>query len=251
MESGSSSSAPAASPMALSTPRAPNSQVSDHQTFDVLKVSLHASSYNWNFVPIAGSAFTDSERPSATATLRLTPRHPRRRARSRLRRTPPAETTPPPFPYCSAPPTPAEPASPDVLHDQRHHADDELGRPHGPFPLNTTSLVQFFSTDDAANAEAVKSQQLRIDATPPVTTITCNAKACAASYTAAVSVKLGPPRPGARSHLDALHHRHGPEFQRDRAQLHRHRPLSSATATVKFISLDAAGNAEPPRRNPF
>ncbi len=42
-----------------STP-APNSLVRNDTTFGVLKVTLHASSFDWQFIPIAGSTFTDS-----------------------------------------------------------------------------------------------------------------------------------------------------------------------------------------------
>jgi len=37
-----------------------SSEVRDSTSFGVLKLTLHASSYNWQFVPIAGSTFTDS-----------------------------------------------------------------------------------------------------------------------------------------------------------------------------------------------
>jgi uncharacterized protein YjdB len=48
-----------ASHYAVGTPIA-NSQITDENTFGVLKFTLHASSYDWQFVPIAGSTFTDS-----------------------------------------------------------------------------------------------------------------------------------------------------------------------------------------------
>ena len=38
----------------------PNSEVRNSDTFGVLKVALHRGSYDWQFVPIAGQAFTDS-----------------------------------------------------------------------------------------------------------------------------------------------------------------------------------------------
>jgi len=41
-------------------PDQPNSQVRDNQTFGVLKMTLHPSSYDWQFMPIAGQSFTDS-----------------------------------------------------------------------------------------------------------------------------------------------------------------------------------------------
>ena len=38
----------------------PNSQVRNNTTYGVLKLTLHASSYDWQFIPIAGQNFTDS-----------------------------------------------------------------------------------------------------------------------------------------------------------------------------------------------
>ena len=38
----------------------PNSEVRNNTTYGVLKLTLHASSYDWQFVPIAGQTFTDS-----------------------------------------------------------------------------------------------------------------------------------------------------------------------------------------------
>jgi hypothetical protein len=37
-----------------------NSEVRNNTTFGVLRVTLHASSYDWKFAPIAGQSFTDS-----------------------------------------------------------------------------------------------------------------------------------------------------------------------------------------------
>lgn len=38
----------------------PNSEVRNNATFGVLKLTLHATSYDWQFVPVAGQTFTDS-----------------------------------------------------------------------------------------------------------------------------------------------------------------------------------------------
>jgi acid phosphatase type 7 len=38
----------------------PNSEVRNTDTFGVLKLTLHPTSYDWNFVPEAGKTFTDS-----------------------------------------------------------------------------------------------------------------------------------------------------------------------------------------------
>jgi hypothetical protein len=37
-----------------------NSEVRDNTSFGVLKLTLHAQSYDWKFVPVAGASFTDS-----------------------------------------------------------------------------------------------------------------------------------------------------------------------------------------------
>ena len=36
------------------------SEVRNSSTYGVIKLSLHASSYDWQFLPIAGQTFTDS-----------------------------------------------------------------------------------------------------------------------------------------------------------------------------------------------
>ncbi len=38
----------------------PNSEARNGNTYGVLKLTLHATSYDWQFVPVAGGAFTDS-----------------------------------------------------------------------------------------------------------------------------------------------------------------------------------------------
>jgi uncharacterized protein YjdB len=48
-----------ASHYTVGTPIA-NSQISDENTFGVIKFTLHANSYDWQFVPVAGGTFTDS-----------------------------------------------------------------------------------------------------------------------------------------------------------------------------------------------
>jgi uncharacterized repeat protein (TIGR01451 family) len=43
-----------------STTSLPNAEVKDNSTYGVLKLTLHATSYDWQFVPEAGQTFTDS-----------------------------------------------------------------------------------------------------------------------------------------------------------------------------------------------
>jgi hypothetical protein len=37
-----------------------NMEVENHDTYGVLKLTLHTGSYGWEFVPVAGQTFTDS-----------------------------------------------------------------------------------------------------------------------------------------------------------------------------------------------
>jgi len=37
-----------------------NSEVRNDSTWGVLKLTLHPTSYDWQFIPVAGSTFTDS-----------------------------------------------------------------------------------------------------------------------------------------------------------------------------------------------
>ena len=37
-----------------------NSEVRDNTSYGVLKLTLRAGSYNWQFVPVAGATFVDS-----------------------------------------------------------------------------------------------------------------------------------------------------------------------------------------------
>jgi hypothetical protein len=39
---------------------AQNSEVRNGRAFGVLKLNLHPTSYDWEFVPVAGQTFTDS-----------------------------------------------------------------------------------------------------------------------------------------------------------------------------------------------
>jgi len=38
----------------------PNSEVTEANTYGILKLTLHPTSYDWQFVPVPGKTFTDS-----------------------------------------------------------------------------------------------------------------------------------------------------------------------------------------------
>ena len=68
------------------------SEVRDGNTYGILKLTLHATSYDWKFMPVAGSTFTDSgtqavhDAPpsSNTAPVAVADSYQRRRGRRRL-----------------------------------------------------------------------------------------------------------------------------------------------------------------------
>jgi peptidoglycan/xylan/chitin deacetylase (PgdA/CDA1 family) len=117
----------------------------------------------------------------------------------------------------------------------------------GPFQVSITSTVKFFSTDNAGNAEAVKSQAIQVDATAPTTTISCNGGACASGwYNAAVKVTLSATDNTGGSGVNAtIYTTDGSNpATSPTATLYTAPFTVSASATVKFYSNDLAGNAE-------
>jgi hypothetical protein len=79
-----------------------NSQVQNDDVHGVLKLTLHPTSYDWEFIPIAGGTFSDADSASCTGA-------------PPLQATPTATTVPPtptqPVPTATTvPPTPTQPA---------------------------------------------------------------------------------------------------------------------------------------------
>jgi hypothetical protein len=50
------------------TSNQPNSQIRNNTTFGVLKLTLHSTSYDWQFIPIAGQNFSDSGSANCVST---------------------------------------------------------------------------------------------------------------------------------------------------------------------------------------
>ncbi len=239
--------------MALSTPRAPNSQVSDDQTFGVLKMTLHGTSYDWKYVPIAGSAFTDSgttqchgnPAPDTTAPTTTSAISPAPNAAG-WNNTSPASV------LLSA--TDIGTSGVSKTYYTTNGTTPTTASPAytGPIPVTATTTVKFFSVDKAGNAEAVKSQLVRMDTTPPVSNITCNAAACAASYAAAVTVRLSAADTGGSGVSAIRYTTDGTDPSSSAtAKTYTTAFAVSASSTVKYISLDAAGNAEPTKAQPI
>jgi hypothetical protein len=117
-----------------------------------------------------------------------------------------------------------------------------------PFTLMTSSNVKFYSVDNAGNAEQVHTQAVTIDSTPPVTTMTCNGDSCGpGTFAVAVSVTLAAADSG--SGTQATYYTtdgSDPSDSRNSARTaYTGTPFTlSASATVRFYSIDNVGNSE-------
>jgi len=113
----------------------------------------------------------------------------------------------------------------------------------GPFNVSITTTVKFRAWDVAGNAEAAHTQLIRIDSTPPATSIACNGAACSSGwYTAAVSVSLSATDTG--SGVDAIRYTTDGSDPTIASPVYLTPFAVSATTTVKFRAWDLAGNVE-------
>jgi hypothetical protein len=235
----------------------PNSQVNAHGVFGALKMTLHPGSYDWNFIrtPNSTSTFSDS---GSTAC---------HQAGSSVDTTAPTTTI-----TCNASPCTNTSYSGAVtvalsasdtggsgVASTRYTTDgtDPATSPSAvtytqPFSIGQTTLVKFASTDNAGNQEAAQSQQIQVtagDTTPPTTSITCNGSPCSsASYSAPVNVALSASDAGGSGVAGTQYTIDGSDPTTGGSALTYTQPFSvSQTTTVKFASIDNAGNQEPTR----
>jgi Chitobiase/beta-hexosaminidase C-terminal domain/Bacterial Ig domain len=115
-----------------------------------------------------------------------------------------------------------------------------------PFTVSATTTVKFFSVDNAGNAEAVNTLPIQIDTVAPTTAIGCNGAACQASYASAVQVALSATDNAGGSGVAATYYTtDGSDPTSSGTAIAYSAPFTlSQTATVKFYSIDTAGNAE-------
>src|SRR5205814_10036896 len=115
----------------------------------------------------------------------------------------------------------------------------------GPFAVASTATVKYRAFDSSGNAEAVHSQLIQVDATPPSSTISCNGGPCGSGfYNAAVSVTLASADPQSGV-SQIVYTTDGSDPSTSNGNVYLGAFSLSATTTVKYRAYDNVGNAEP------
>jgi Chitobiase/beta-hexosaminidase C-terminal domain/Bacterial Ig domain len=117
----------------------------------------------------------------------------------------------------------------------------------GPVILTGTTTVRFFSTDFAGNREANQSLTVPIDEVAPTTAIRCGASdaGCTQAYQTSVTVALSASDSGG-SGVSATYFTLNGSPPTTSSTLYTGPFELGATTTVRYFSVDAAGNAEAP-----
>ena len=119
----------------------------------------------------------------------------------------------------------------------------------GARSLAATTLVKYRAYDSAGNAEDVQSQLVRIDTTPPSSTVSCNLAPCATNpYSSPVSVSLSATDDTDGSGVSQIRYTtdgSDPTSSNGTTFVLGSPFTVSQTTTVKYRAFDAAGNAEP------
>ncbi len=233
--------------MSLSN-RLPTSEASNDTAHGVLKMALHPGGYDWQFVPVAGSTFTDSG---------STPCH-----RAGTGTVLPTTTIACNGTACatgwygSAPVSVSLSATdsggPGVARtvyttDGTDPATSLTALTYvGPFLLPSSATVRFFSVDTAGKVEATRAQVIRVDTVAPSTAISCNNAPCAGTYNGSVSVTLPATDAGGSGVARTVYTTDGSEPATSTTATAYAGPFSvTQTSTVKASSVEAAGNAGP------
>jgi peptidoglycan/xylan/chitin deacetylase (PgdA/CDA1 family) len=228
----------------LDTPGAagPNSEALNATTHGILRMTLHANSYNWGFVPDEGT-FTDA----GTATCHGKPDP-----------VAPVTTAACNGAACSAAwytntvqatLLPTDNAGGSGVDKTYYTTDGSTPTTAStvyaaPISVASTSTLKYFSVDKAGNSEAVKSQLIQIDSLAPTSTISCNNTACAAAYRTAVTVAFTSTDGAGGSGVAGTYYTTDGSTPTTASTRYTAPFTVASTATVKFFSADTAGNAE-------
>jgi hypothetical protein len=113
------------------------------------------------------------------------------------------------------------------------------------FTVSSSKTVKFRSWDNAGNVEATNSQDIVVDSTAPTTTMSCNGGSCAGPFSAAVTVTLSATDSGGSGVATTTYTTDGSDPATSSTAVSYSGPFTvSQTTTVKFRSVDLAGNAE-------
>lgn len=116
-----------------------------------------------------------------------------------------------------------------------------------PVTIGQTTTFKFFSVDNVGNAEAVQTQVVTLvvpDVTPPTTTIACNGAPCSGWYRAAVQVTLAASDNPGGSGVAKTYYTTDGSTPTTASPAYSGPFTVASTSTVKFFSVDVAGNAE-------
>jgi hypothetical protein len=112
-----------------------------------------------------------------------------------------------------------------------------------PFTVSATTTVKYRAWDNAGNVEATNSQLIQIDATAPVSSITCNGSTCSTGwYNASVTVALS--ATDAQSGVAVIRYTTDGSDPTTASPAYIGPFIVSAVTTVKYRAWDNAGNVE-------
>ena len=118
----------------------------------------------------------------------------------------------------------------------------------GAIPVNNTTTLKFRAEDNVGNVESpVESQLIKIDTTPAVSTITCDGAPCSpGGYDHVVRMELQATSPPGTAQPTEIRYTTDGSEPNGSSTLYTGEFFISETSTVKFFSLDEAGNVESP-----
>jgi hypothetical protein len=111
------------------------------------------------------------------------------------------------------------------------------------FSLSTTTTVKYRAWDNAGNVEPVNSALIRIDTTPPSSSIACGGSACDGPYASGVSVSLSATDDNSGV-AQIRYTTNGSDPTASSGTVYSSPFSVSSTTTVKYRAFDNVGNAE-------